>query len=278
MKHVVILCCVVFAGQFLFAQDPAYPVAPAAPGNITAAEYFIDIDPGFGNGTPITVSPSVDISNINFSANISALADGYHVLFIRSKDDWSITAVDSFLIGSPLPLRFLSFSGIKSDIGILLKWSTENEINTSLFDIERSSNGAYFVKTGEVASKNNNGKNEYSFIDAQPLAESNYYRLKQIDKDGRFKFSTVIKITNDRSVLLFSVFPNPANNFINIIYTGKKEMVTVRIYNLLGKLVKQERSKNELPVKTSLQQLHPGIYVIELSDGDMVQRTRFLKQ
>lgn len=56
---------------------------------ITRLEYFFDTDPGFGNGTPVQVTPAPVLDNFNFSANISALSDGFHTLYIRARDDSS---------------------------------------------------------------------------------------------------------------------------------------------------------------------------------------------
>ena len=82
------------------AQDPAYPAVPAAPLNITAAESFVDNDPGVGNGTPMTVSAAVDISNVSAVINVNGLSNGVHHLFIRTRNtegSWSITNVKEFL-------------------------------------------------------------------------------------------------------------------------------------------------------------------------------------
>ena len=265
-------------GEFVYDADPAYPAAPAAPGNITVAEYFFDTDPGFGNGMPITIIPGIDIANLNFSADVTALPNGNHVFYIRSKDDWSITSIIPFVKGSAVPLHLLSFSGKKLNSTIQLNWVTENEINTSHFDIERSANGIAFIKTGEVAAINSGGRNDYAFTDVHPLTGNNYYRLKQIDIDGRFTYSPVIRVSINGSELLFTLSPNPAKNFINIIYPGKKEKVTISIYDAQGRIVKEQTQKAELIIKTAIQELTPGIYFIQLADGDTIQQGKFIKQ
>ncbi|WP_462252183.1 T9SS type A sorting domain-containing protein [Ferruginibacter sp.] len=270
--------CITNLGEFVYDADPAYPAAPAAPGNITVAEYFFDTDPGFGNGSPITIIPSVDIANLNFSADVTALPNGNHVFYIRSKDDWSITSIIPFVKGSAVPLLLLSFSGKKINSTVQLNWITENEINTSHFEIERSANAIAFSTTGIAAATNNSGRNDYTFTDLQPLSGINYYRLKQTDKDGRFTYSPVIKIVNDISQLVFSLSPNPVNNFINIIYPGKKETVTISIYDVQGRLIQQQSKKNELPIIVDLKQLEPGMYFIQVTDGERVQKGKFIKQ
>lgn len=84
----------------IYAQDPAYPAAPAAALQVTAAEYFIDTDPGAGNGTAIALTPGVNISNLSASVNVTGLSNGVHRLYIRTRNAegrWSLTIVKDFL-------------------------------------------------------------------------------------------------------------------------------------------------------------------------------------
>src|SRR4051812_8347907 len=82
------------------AQDPVYPPAPAAPPNITAAEYFVDNDPGVGAATAISVSAAVNLSNTGVLVNVNGLSNGVHHLFLRTRNAagyWSITNEKEFL-------------------------------------------------------------------------------------------------------------------------------------------------------------------------------------
>lgn len=84
--------------DFIVDTDPPYPTVPVAQ-NIVAAEYFIDTDPGTGNGQTITISPAVDLSNVSASINTTGLTNGIHRLYIRTKSNegrWSITNVSDF--------------------------------------------------------------------------------------------------------------------------------------------------------------------------------------
>lgn len=88
-----------YFSAFLVNNDFAYPTPPAAAQNIIAAEYFIDTDPGLGSATAITVNPSTDISNLNFTVNTTGLSNGKHTLYVRTRSQegyWSITARDTF--------------------------------------------------------------------------------------------------------------------------------------------------------------------------------------
>ncbi len=89
-----------------YAQDPAYPPPPVPPLNITAAEYFIDTDPGAGLGTPMALTPGINISNANVAVNVNGLSIGIHYLYIRARNGegaWSITQVREFLYDQDFP-------------------------------------------------------------------------------------------------------------------------------------------------------------------------------
>lgn len=92
--------------DFLYNQDPVYAAPPAAPQQVTAVEYFIDTDPGVGNGTAINITPAVDLHNIPAVLNMNGLLAGIHRLYIRTRNNeggWSITHVKDFSVDFDLP-------------------------------------------------------------------------------------------------------------------------------------------------------------------------------
>jgi CARDB len=85
--------------DFLLDANPVYTVAPAAPQNIIAAEYFFDTDPGFGSGTPVTIAAGVDINNTAITLNTTSLGNGAHRLYLRTKNAegrWSLVQMKEF--------------------------------------------------------------------------------------------------------------------------------------------------------------------------------------
>lgn len=92
-----------------------------------------------------------------------------------------------------LPVKYLSFEGKVITNSLLLNWITTEEINNNYFQIERSFNGIDFMQIGLALDGFENGtKKEYAFKDYSDLLKNKeiiYYRLKQIDNDGRYSFS-----------------------------------------------------------------------------------------
>ncbi|MCX6274393.1 MAG: FG-GAP-like repeat-containing protein, partial [Bacteroidetes bacterium] len=99
-----------------------------------------------------------------------------------------------------LPVELISFSGEPLGKEVLISWSTASEINNEYFTIERSRNGIDFQIVGEVNGAGNSTQTlKYEYLDHQPYPGINYYRLKQTDVDGAFKYSEliVVKLGND---------------------------------------------------------------------------------
>ncbi|MBS1783504.1 MAG: hypothetical protein JSS78_10595, partial [Bacteroidetes bacterium] len=96
-KLLLALCWVQVRAQ----TNPPYPTAPTAPQNIIAAEYFIDTDPGLGNGTSISITPGVNLSNKTVAINTAGLVNGVHRVYLRTKSgegNWSMANVKDFIV------------------------------------------------------------------------------------------------------------------------------------------------------------------------------------
>lgn len=178
-----------------------------------------------------------------------------------------------------LPVSLIRLETNKTGQVIQLHWQTASEKNFSHFNIERSNDGRQFAQIGKLHTTGNSEEiRNYRFTDNTPLKGVNYYRLQLVDQDGKFSYSPVLHVRNDVNGILFAISPNPAKDFINISYAGKKEMVEISIYDIHGKLLRQQTRKNELPLKVEMHQIEPGLYFIQLFDGETRQEGKFIKQ
>jgi Secretion system C-terminal sorting domain len=245
---------------------------------MTAAEYFIDTDPGVGNGTAFTI-PAGQSFNQNFVLPIpSGTANGNHFIGIRVKNGWGLYAFDTITVSGVVPLTLLSFDAFKNKNKVDLKWTTTNEINTAHFEIERSINGVQFIKIGSVNSANSSGINNYSYEDLQPLKGLNFYRLKQVDIDGSFKHSNINKVLFENFGDAVNIYPNPAKDYIQFDYAGKQKTVLVNLFDMQSRLIKTTTLANVLPLKLNIENLAKGKYVVQLSDGEKIAIGSFIKQ
>jgi hypothetical protein len=134
-----------------------------------------------------------------------------------------------------LPVELITFTAEKQFNSVNLKWSTLTESNNARYDIYRAANGTDFIKITSIngAGTSSNVLN-YSYIDNNPLAGDNYYKLVQVDRDGTEKVLKVIVFEN--SIRAFNAYVNNNNLFINAI-SSKNQRAAILLSNLSGQVV-----------------------------------------
>lgn len=188
--------------------------------------------------------------------------------------------------GGPLPVELTSFVGyIKKDF-IELNWTTATELNNYGFEIERSSANKIWQNIGFVLGNNtSNSPKSYSFVDRQPDLGTNFYRLKQIDNDGSFKYSEQINVNFGN--LLADVFklrqnyPNPFNPKTKIsFFVGEKSNVEIKIFNVLGielmKLVDELKEPGNYSIDFDGSSLPSGVYYYQMKAGKFTDTKKMI--
>ncbi len=186
------------------------------------------------------------------------------------KDYWIVK-----LSSDVLPVTFLSFTAIKTEHTVSLSWQTASEQNNSYFSVQRSSNGSDFADIEKVPAKGSSMQvQQYSFEDIKPLSGNNYYRLKQVDANGRFTY-TKIAFVDFNTLLAIKLFPNPAQKFLTVKYYSNTEgSVQVSMFDAAGKQVlkKTERAiKGSNTYQLDVSQLSNGIYTLQLNNREKKQ-------
>jgi hypothetical protein len=225
------------------------------------------------NGVPVA-----NEANAQFSAQLlSDGADGGVVVWtdLRSALDYDIYSSRLFSSGL-LPLQLISFSGTTYKNDALLTWVTENELNSSHFDIDFSSDGIIFTKLATVIAKNSAGKNQYSFTHFSPQDNILYYRLKQVDADAKFNYSHTLKLTLNRPMQLV-LYPNPASNFIQLKNITASEVQEIIVTAIDGSTVMLCKPGNHL--RYDISHLTNGMYLLKLVKKDnSISVIQFIKQ
>ncbi len=226
-----------------------------------------------------------NIANTVFNRGITGLSSNtsyyYRVLInipgtTGGDSGWS--AVKSVTTMSVLPISLTNFDVEKTSNGALLNWKTASETNNKYFELERSIDGKLFTSIGTVDGAGNSFFSlSYTFIDKAPASGLNYYRLKQVDFDGNSTtFSPLVldyKLTENSSF----VYPNPAENTLNLNLGSIGGKITIRIVSISGIVVKQLTYNNE---PLNISNLSPGTFMIEAISpaGDPVFRSKFIKK
>ncbi len=174
-----------------------------------------------------------------------------------------------------LPVNFLSFVAVKTNQTVVLNWQVANEINSDHYNVEYSQDGIHYSTLTAVTSRNNNNSN-YEYTHASPsLKNINYYRITQIDKDGRIATSSVQTAVFTATNML-TVTPNPATTVANVYSTVPN--LRLYLYDNSGKRVISQIMKDN-NAQINVSSLASGVYTLVATDnkGKRVDTKKIIK-
>jgi len=191
---------------------------------------------------------------------------------------------------APLPVSLIQFKGQKDGNSNILSWTTTKESDNKGFEILRSFNGVDFNTIGFVASSalngNSSGNLNYRFMDNQAPDGNNYYRLKQVDINGRSSFSNIVLIRGNmpNKIEIVTIYPNPAQDRLSMVVSAPTaQYLNIQITDISGRVLKQEKrtviaGDNQLSLIVS--GLAPGTYFLKATcnNGCEAAVQKFLKQ
>lgn len=190
----------------------------------------------------------------------------------------------SFTPGSTptvLPVTLKSFSGKAEGETIRLNWSTASEKNNSHFEVLRSVSDTPSEVIGtEMGNGDSNSVSNYSFVDANPSAGTNYYQLKQVDKDGKSVKSNVVAVKSNVKATTLSVSSGTSGEILVHIHAENNALGNIYVSDILGhKLtaikVSLEKGYNNIPINTL--DIKPGIYIVTLNSEGKNLSVKFVK-
>ncbi|MEO1513685.1 MAG: T9SS type A sorting domain-containing protein [Bacteroidota bacterium] len=185
--------------------------------------------------------------------------------------------VDLFEVNvtGPLPVEMTDFNGQLDKGMVYLNWETVTEINNMGFEVQRSINGKDWKTLDFVdGAGQSQTLQQYQYIDDSPNTGISYYRLNQIDLNGAASLSQVITIRSKKPMGKFSeLYPNPSyNGLVNIdIDTPAKEVLTLEVYDLMGRLLHSQQlsvAKGEQTIELNLGHLGNGIFNLMWQDTE----------
>ena len=166
-----------------------------------------------------------------------------------------------------LPVELVSFNAEKENKFSHLTWETATERNNKYFEIEHSIDGAEWKSFSVVNTKakdgNSNDKLVYEAYHLKPITGINYYRLKQIDKDNTYEYSSIRAVKFDDSISAPQVFPNPASNQLNVLL-GDVVAQSLIVYNSIGQAVYISPTPSESTQLIDTSILNNGIYYVSI--------------
>ena len=182
-----------------------------------------------------------------------------------------------------LPVRLISFSARKEGGAALLEWATSLETNSDFFEIQHSNaTGKAWTVIGKMAAQGESTlTHRYTFVHDNPLMGSNLYRLKMVDQDGSFAYSSIQHVRWN-NVAEMEIFPNPVVSSL-ILRPKNRTIRRIELYNTAGGRVTFKSTITQAaataPVTVDTAHLPAGLYVVRIAYADGQEQTaRFVKK
>ncbi|ASS47901.1 MAG: hypothetical protein A3D31_01610 [Candidatus Fluviicola riflensis] len=260
-------------------------VAPARCSFAAGSGLGSSYDTGLGSGA---VDASEDASGDNWVQGITCAVGDIVVMLI---DNFSSTTspftmdftgnVGLSCIPVSLPVTLLNLNGIQENGVNKISWSTEDEINSDYYIVERKV-GQEWIAIAKDFSKSGEGINHYMINDTDfDRMATNYYRLKQVDLDGDITDLGNISIQSEYDFSDVTLSPNPAKDLLNVgLNATKKAVYTLSVVDMSGKVLSstevtaQEGSNS---FQLNVDELRQGSYLLVVNGEATVCRKAFMK-
>lgn len=195
----------------------------------------------------------------------------------------NVSSFSPFTLGSstsanPLPISLLNFNAELAKDVVNINWATSAELNNDYFLVEKSIDGINWNVIQMVEGAGTTESiNNYASVDANPVNGVQYYRLKQVDFNGKFEYSAIVPVNFNGTSGLVKVFPIPANNNLNISLDNSENAdVKIIIFNSFGQEVMSVNGTENF-FTLDIAQLNAGIYTVEVKCENTLSKTKVIK-
>ncbi|MEN0006640.1 MAG: T9SS type A sorting domain-containing protein [Bacteroidota bacterium] len=226
-----------------------------------------------------SLNTPVSFENIDVSG-----ATSLALVFDFNMDDdgtgFEITSIE--VTSNPaMPIELAHFQAKRVDQSVALTWQTSSEIDNHYMAIERSQDGREFQEIGRVqGAGTTNIPQNYSLIDQSPANGINYYRLRQVDFDGKTDYSEVVSVDFKGANSELTVRPTEASTWVTLeLSAGFPENGNLQVFDLNGRLLYQQEVAAGAPtMDLDVRNFAAGQYVVRLIAGSRVETQRFFKK
>ncbi len=200
--------------------------------------------------------------------------------FVTVSNTSTLSDIETGAGTTTLPVSLTTFTAKANKAGTVnLAWSTASETNNSHFEITRSTDGVNFTKVGQVAGSGNSNKAQhYNYTDSKPASGNNYYRLKQVDHDGKSELSQIVVANVGFGVAKMTVAASANRSSVIVNYeaiSGGQAIFT--IYNVSGVKVTTVSQTvvagaNQINIPAAL---NGSMHILKASQGGVVASAKF---
>ena len=243
--------------------------------NASVRFYYFDAELNGLDENSAVLWKSID-NGVSWSQVIPDSRDGLNNYLQKDQvNDFSL-----WTIGSPtgaLPILLRTFNVSCDNKGAQLVWTTDWEQNNDRFVVEKSIDAVQWKEIAVISARNMAA--DYKFSDVE--AGDAYYRLKQVDKDGQFTYSKILRSNCAIASITLLMYPNPVIDFTELVFQSDRNFTgAVQVVSVGGQLIKiipaqVQRGQNK--IRINLPGLVKGTYMLRLSNGDINLEKKFIK-
>ncbi len=242
------------------------------PGNRSETDLVLLLD---DDGTFASGTNSLYTAGRSYDGNIVSFSIPDFSSTFSSTRYFTVATIDNS--NSPLPVELVAFNAELIESGIMLRWRTLSETNNSHFELETSYNSESWVSLARVNGQgDSNDPVDYTYLDRSSYTNDLYYRLKQVDFDGKFEYSDIIYVTLIDSQLELIINPNPVQNILYIKSSSNIE--NIDISTISGNKVFSS-DVNNFYFELDTSNFSEGVYLVKLTfeNGRKSITTRIIK-
>jgi len=251
-------------------EDDVTTIELQAVSGVALAAIGLWYDDYNGTGSPVTT----DLVNVlSFNAGVTKNDTTFKACFPYVQDPWR--GFNGKEYTGPLPVTWVYFVAEKAAKQVNLNWQIANGINNDHYDVERAFDGVKFTKIGTVKAED--AAITYTYSDYSPaLDKADYYRIKEVDKDGKYFYSAIRKVVFEENNII-AISPNPAHNILQINAPGRNNL-QVSIFDFAGRKVNATSLTGGNGV-INISSLAKGLYTVTVeSNGTKVASSKVIVQ
>jgi hypothetical protein len=255
----------------------------AAAGTITLYIDGTQVATTSGTATTARTAPTL----IGLGRNVCAATGVYTgslddaIAYARELTPTEVTNLYNYYNGIALPLTWLSFTGHASAGQAILEWQVANMTDNDHFEIDRSTDGVTFSQIGAQPTASTTpiqGIQVYHYTDLNPAPGQNFYRIREVDLDGRYSYSSIIVVDPAIASTAIRLQTNPVRNVLTVVNPGRQTIDRLRILDLSGRIVlDQAINSANTTVTANIFSLQSGYYLLRLSSATMISTLPFIK-
>lgn len=252
---------------------PIYGLGPDTALPASAFPYTLGTDGFFG-------SPSSQYtwSNSSTADSLVITDTGTYSVTVNFVDGCTISDVIHIGLQVPLPVTLTSFTAHVQNCQAYLNWKVTDAVNFSQFVVERSSDGRTFNNLGQVAYTK--GSLSYAYVDKNPGTSTQFYRLRLVDIDKKYQYSTVVSVQADCGEQIVKVYPTVTKGVVLVDLPSGYEHAKIEVFTSLGQLVKLPNSDKAGAGLRSIpfNGLAQGQYLLKINNGNEIQTFKVVYQ